>query len=49
MHNFWEPIMSNVLSDLILINQGNADLSIWPLVAAATLAATMILRRRRSD
>ena len=38
--------MSNVLSDLILINQGNADLSIWPLVAAATLAASKILRRR---
>ena len=37
--------MSNVLSDLILINQGNTDLSLWPLVAAATLAATMILRR----
>lgn len=41
--------MSNVLSDLILINQGNADLSIWPLLAAATLAAGMILSRRQRD
>ena len=38
--------MSNVLSDLILINQGNPDLSLWPLLAAAILAASKILRRR---
>ncbi len=41
--------MSDVLSDLILISQGNADLSIWPLLAAATLAAGMILSRRQRD
>lgn len=41
--------MSNVLSDLILISQGETDLSIWPFLAASVLAATMILRRRQRD
>lgn len=41
--------MADLFNELILISQGNADLSLWPLLAASTLAAGMILSRRRQD
>ncbi|MGE5452034.1 MAG: hypothetical protein ACM3VZ_09375 [Acidobacteriota bacterium] len=41
--------MTTLLNELILISQSNADLSLWPLIAASTLAAGMILSRRRPD
>lgn len=41
--------MTNLLNQLILISPSNTDLSLWPLLAASALAATMILRRRRQD
>ncbi len=49
MHTNREPIMTNLLNELIFISQPSQELSFWPLLAASVLVAASVLRRRRPD